>query len=54
MSLIRQFNKGINYLLCVIDSFSRCTWVVPLKDKKGAGIVNGFQSVLKSGRKPNK
>ena len=40
---------------CVIDIFSKYTLVVPLKDKKGVGIVNAFQKILdKSGRKPNK
>ena len=35
--------------------FSKYAWVVPLKDKKGASIVAGFQSILKqSNRKPNK
>ena len=35
--------------------FSKYAWVVPLKDKKGASIVNAFQSILKkSNRKPNK
>ena len=34
MSLISKFNKGINYLLCVIDLFSRYSWVVPYKNKK--------------------
>ena len=55
MQLLSKFNKGIKYLLCVIDLFSKCAFVVPLKDKKGASIVNAFQSILdKSGRKPNK
>ena len=55
VQLIRKFNKGIKYLLCVIDLCSRYPWVVPLKDKKGASIVNAFQSILKtSDRKPNK
>ena len=35
MQLIRKFNKGFRFLLCVIDIFSKYTWVVPLKDKKG-------------------
>ena len=40
---------------CVIDIFSKYALVVPLKDKKGVGIVNAFQKILdKSGRKPNK
>ena len=46
---------GFRFLLCVIDTFSKCAWVVPLKDKKGISIVNAFQKKLdKSGRKPNK
>ena len=31
---ISKFNKGFRFLLCVIDIFSKYTWVVPLKDKK--------------------
>ena len=42
MSLISKFNKGIKYLLCVIDLFSRYLWVIPLKNKKGDSIVEGF------------
>ena len=34
MQLISKFNKGFRFLLCVIDIFSKYTWVVPLKDKK--------------------
>ena len=53
--LLSKFNKGIKYLLGVIDLFSKYVFVVPLKDKKGVSIVNAFQSILdKSGRKPNK
>ena len=55
MRLFSKFNKGIKYLLCVIDLFSKYAFVVPLKDKKGVSIVNAFQSILdKSGRKQNK
>ena len=42
MSLISKFNKGIKYLLYVIDLFSRYAWVIPLKNKKGESIVEGF------------
>ena len=50
-----MYNKGIRYLLCVIDLFSKYAWIVPLKDKKGVSIVNAFQSIFKkSNRKPNK
>ena len=51
MQLINKFSKGFRFLLCVIDIFSK----YPLKDKKGASIVNAFQKTLyKSERKPNK
>ena len=55
MQLLSKFNKGIRFLLCVIDFFSKYAFAVPLKNKKGVSIVNAFQSILdKSGRKPNK
>ena len=55
MKLISKYNKGIRYLLCVIDIFSKYAWVTPLKDKKGTTIVNAFQSILNnSKRKSNK
>ena len=55
MQLISKHNKGIRYLLCAVDLFSKYAWVVPLKDKKGVIVVNAFQSILKnSNRKANK
>ena len=55
MPLISKFNKGIKYLLCVIDLFSRYAWVIGQKIKKKIVLLKGFQSILnKSGRKPNK
>ena len=55
MQLISKYNKGIKYLLCAIDLFSKYAWVVPLKDKKVVTIANAFQSILDSSeRKPNK
>ena len=55
MQLLSKYTKGIRFLLCVIDIFSKHAWVVPLKDKKGINIVKAFQSILKqSNRKPNK
>ena len=55
MQLISKFYKGIRFLLCVIDIYSKYTWVLPLKDKKDRTITNAFQKTLKeSNRKPNK
>ena len=47
MQLISKFNKRFRLLLCVIDIFSKYAWVVPLKDKKAASIVNAFKKILK-------
>ena len=53
--LLSKCNKGIRFLLCAIDIFSKYAWVVPLKDKKGASIATAVESILKqSNRKPNK
>ena len=34
----------------MIDSFSKYTWVLPLKDKIGITIVNAFPRVLESSK----
>ena len=54
MQSLRKYNKGIKYLLCAIDLFSKYAWVVPLKDKRGITIVNAFREIISKGRKPNK
>ena len=54
MQLLSKYNKGIKYLLCAIDLFSKYAWVVPLKDKRGISIINAFQKIISKGRKPNK
>ena len=48
-------NKGIKYLLCAIDLFSKYAFFLPLKDKKGISIINAFGKIIKqSNIKPNK
>ena len=47
MQLISKFNKGIRFLLCVTDTYSKYAWVIPLNDKKGITITNAFQKILK-------
>ena len=51
---LSKYNKGIKYLLCAIDLFSKYAWVFPLKDKRGISIANAFQKIVSKGRKPNK
>ena len=43
MQSLSKYNKGIKYLLCAIDLFSKYVWVVPIKDKKGVSIVYAFK-----------
>ena len=54
MQSLSKYNKGIKYLLCVIDLFSKYAWVIPIKDKKGISIVNAFKKIISEGLKPNK
>ena len=54
MQSLSKHDKGIKYLLCATDLFSKYAWVVPIKDKKGASIVNAFKKIISEGCKPNK
>ena len=50
-----KWNKGIEYLLTVIDVFSKYGWIVPLKDKKTESVSSAFDLIFKkSKRKPDK
>ena len=42
MQSLSKYNKGIKYLLCAIDLFSKYAWVVPLKNKRRITMVNAF------------
>ena len=46
MQSLRRKNKGIKYLLCAIDLYSKYAFVIPLKDKKGISIVNAFNKII--------
>ena len=55
MQSLSKKNKGIKYLLCAIDLYSKYAFVIPLKDKKRTSIVNAFNKIIKqANRKPNK
>ena len=63
MQSLSKYNKGIKYLLCAIDLFSKHAWVVSIKNKKDISVVDAFQKILKEsnrskakskGHKPNK
>ena len=46
MQSLSKYNKGIKYLLCAIDLFSKHGYVFPFKDKRGISIVNAFQKII--------
>ena len=51
---MQAFSKkeNIKYLSCAIDFYTKYAFVVPLKDKKGISVTNGFHKIIKqSGRK---
>ena len=55
MKISQTKNKGIRFLLHVIDNVSKYPWVITLADKKGTTITNAFQKKLdRSNRKPPK
>ena len=50
-----KWNKGIKYLLTVIDVFSKYGWIKPLKDKKTESVSTAFDTIFtKSKRQPEK
>ena len=51
MQKFSKWNKGIKYLLMVIDVFSRCGWIVPLKDKKTESVSSAFDEIFKKNKR---
>ena len=47
MQSLTTKNKGIKYILCAIDLFSKYAFVIQLKGKKGISIVNAFNKIIK-------
>ena len=35
IQMISKFNKGIRFLLCAADIFSKYRWIAPLRDRIG-------------------
>ena len=55
MQALSKENEGVNFLLLVIDTFSKYGWIVPLKNKKAQTIVKALKEIFKeSGRRPDK
>ena len=52
MSAYSTRNKGHNFLLTIIDIFSKYAWAVPLKTKSGPHVTQAMETVFKGGRVP--
>ena len=53
MKAFSKFNRGIKYLLTLIDVFSKYGWLIPLKDKTGKSVASALKTIFKE-RKPEK
>ena len=53
---LARYNKGNRYLLMVIDTLSKYTWVEPVKAKTGVAVTEAFGKIMKrsDGGKPQK
>ena len=53
MQAFSKFNRGVKYLLAVINIFSKYGWLIPLKDKTGKSVASALKTIFKE-RKPEK
>ena len=53
MQAFTKFNRGVKYLLAVIDIFSKYCWLIPLKDKTGKYVASASKTIFEE-RKPEK
>ena len=47
MQTFTKFNRGVKYLLAVIDVFSKYGWLIPLKDKTGKSVASALKTIFK-------
>ena len=44
-SSLSKYNNNYKFILTVIDMFTKYAWAIPLKNKSGLSITNGFKIV---------
>ena len=55
MGSLSSKNRGVKYLLCAIDVFTKYSWVKPLQDKKPKTVLHGFTEIVNESKyKPHK
>ena len=42
---LTKYNNNYKFLIIVIDIFTKYAWAIPLKNKSGLSITNGFKIV---------
>ena len=47
MQAFTKFNRGVKYLLAVIDVFCKYGWLIPLKDKSGKSVASALKAIFK-------
>lgn len=52
MQMYSKLNNGYNYILVVIDTFSKFTWTYPLKQKNKEQVTKAFEKIVELGRIP--
>ena len=51
MQAFSKFNRGIKYLLAVVNVFSKYGWLIPLKDKTGKSVASALKTIFKKRKK---
>ena len=51
---LAKYNRGVRYLMTMVDALSKYAWVQPLKAKTGVAVVQAFDKILRQGRRPNR
>ena len=46
MQAFSKFNRGVKYLLAVIDVLSKYGWLIPLKDKTGKSVASALKTTF--------
>ena len=48
-SSLSKYNNNYDFILTVIDIFTKYAWDIPLKNKSGLSITNGFKTIQSEG-----
>lgn len=51
---IARYNKGFTFLLVVLNAFSRCAYIIPLKNKEGRTLASALDKLFRKGHHPQK